>query len=113
MKTWLVVETYVGESDTVIAVCSSEQKAKELALAYLDIHLWKDLRDVWRQPTSEKDLKFYCDPENSHTVLYASPGHNSWSDSEHLIEAEIACYIAIRPMLADMLFGIPPVPDEL
>ena len=107
-KTWLLIETFVYDKETIIAACSSEEKARELALTYRDkYHPWEDLKEFWKEPTPEWKLDYYAIIENE-KMLYASPGHSSWGDVlETVAKGGIACYISIRSILTDQLFGIP------
>lgn len=101
-KTWLVIETFVHDAETIIAACSSEEKARELALTYRDkFHPWGD-SVTWKTPKPEWNLGYYAMPKNEQ-MLYATSGHSSWADAD-----EIHCYLSIRSILTDQLFGISP-----
>lgn len=104
-KTWLLIETFVHDTQTIIAACSSEEKARELALTYRDkYHPW-GASVVWKTPNPEWDLSYYAMPENEQ-MLYATSGHRSWANAEKPPK-DIDCYLSIRSILTDRLFGIP------
>lgn len=105
-NTWLLIETFVHDTETIIATCSSEEKARELALTYRDKYHLRGDSIVWKTPNPEWDLSYYAMPKNEQ-MLYATSGHSSWADAENPPRDGIYCYLSIRSILTDQLFGIP------